>query len=204
MVFFDRAYFATSRKNCRYDRPVICTIHQPNFVPWAAYFEKAAQANIFVIMENCQFEKGGFQNRFRLDDKWFTMSVEQGKSPIVSKRYLRAAGDWMKIVNANSSTKKLEVFNDLICESLSQTNSAIIRRTLEILKIEVKVESDFPTEAVGTQRLVEICQRFGATEYLSGPSGRNYLDLQLFAESGIKVSYFESSDHRPLARMLSA
>ena len=46
------------------------TIHQPNFMPWYPFFEKIQQADIFVLLGHCQFEKNGFQNRFsiHLDD----------------------------------------------------------------------------------------------------------------------------------------
>ena len=36
-------------------------IHQPNFFPWYPYFEKILRADIFVILQNCQFEKNNFQ-----------------------------------------------------------------------------------------------------------------------------------------------
>jgi len=35
--------------------------------------------------------------------------------------------------------------------------------------------------------LVDICKYYNATKYLSGPSGKNYLDFSLFEKENIEV-----------------
>lgn len=40
-----------------------------------------------------------------------------------------------------------------------------------------------------SERLLKICQHFGATNYLSGDSARDYLDVDLFAASGVSVEW---------------
>jgi hypothetical protein len=42
-----------------------------------------------------------------------------------------------------------------------------------------------------TDRLVEICKRLGATEYVSGPSARDYIEPEKFRRAGIGLSFFE-------------
>jgi hypothetical protein len=37
--------------------------------------------------------------------------------------------------------------------------------------------------------LLDLCRKTGATEYLSGPSGKDYLDETIFAAEGITVRY---------------
>ena len=50
--------------------------------------------------------------------------------------------------------------------------------------------SDLPiTELEPTQRLVEICRHVGASAYLPGAEGRNYLDLERFSAAGIEVIF---------------
>ena len=44
----------------------------------------------------------------------------------------------------------------------------------------------------GTQRLVDICKKVNATEYLSGQGGKDYLDVSLFENEKIKIIY-----HKP-------
>ena len=42
------------------------------------------------------------------------------------------------------------------------------------------LEIDYPTHLKSTNRLVDICVQYGATEYLSGIGGKNYLDVKMF------------------------
>ena len=58
-------------------------IHQPNFMPWYPFFQKIQQADIFVILQNCQFEKNNFQNRFNVDNQWYTMRVTKTMENII-------------------------------------------------------------------------------------------------------------------------
>lgn len=176
-------------------------IHQPNFIPWMPFFNKIESVDIFVLLGRCQFEKGGFQNRFRVSPKseWNTMSVHGGLESILSKRYSNHSEDWAKI---RGRFKRLSAFDDLVCESLWETNVAIIKRSCEMLGIKTTIESDWPTEASGGDRLVEICKRFGAATYLSGPSGPKYMDMCVFHNSGIKVELHECADKRSLVELI--
>ena len=40
-----------------------------------------------------------------------------------------------------------------------------------------------------TGRLVSICRQAGATEYVSGPGARAYIDARQFADAGITLTY---------------
>ena len=40
-----------------------------------------------------------------------------------------------------------------------------------------------------SERLLDLCQRFGATQYLSGESAKAYLDVELFAAAGVSVEW---------------
>ena len=51
--------------------------------------------------------------------------------------------------------------------------------------------SDLKAKGIRSDLLVNICKEMGADEYLSGPSGRNYLDDKLFKNEKIRVTYHE-------------
>jgi hypothetical protein len=38
-------------------------------MPWYPFFEKMQQADVFILLGHCQFEKNGFQNRFSINNK---------------------------------------------------------------------------------------------------------------------------------------
>lgn len=169
---------------------MVVSIHQPNFFPWMPFFQKMEQSDVFVILSHCQFEKNGYQNRFKLGDKWHTMSVGRGLFDIKKKEYTAHFDDWKRI-KTNLPQYNLEEFNLLIERSLLGTNTSIITRIAYKLGISTDVEivQDFETSLTGTERLVEICQQYDATKYLSGISGKKYLDLKLFEQAGIEVIF---------------
>ncbi len=173
---------------------MIVTIHQPNFFPYYPFFQKMEESDIFVIMTNCQFEKNNFQNRFNKDGRWLTMSVNKGLDPINTKRYLNHISDWNRIKNTIPLYKSiLNQFDDCISEDLSDTNIKIIYKIRDILNIKTKIVLDYPTSLLSTDRLVDICINNGASKYMSGISGRKYLDLNKFSEKNIDVIFQEET-----------
>ena len=148
------------------------SIHQPNFVPWYPFFQKIKEVDVFVILKECQFEKNGYQNRFNFNDRWYTMSVKKGLEPIRDKVYIEPKKNWDRIKNSLPEYKS--VLNELdkcIGESLSETNYCIIDKFCNMLDIDTLLEIDYPTPLKSTNRLVDICVQFGASEYLSGIGG---------------------------------
>lgn len=174
-------------------------IHQPNFCPTKGYFDKIAAVDLFVIMIHCQWEKGKYQNRFHVGEEWNTMSVNHGLEPIKEKVYTNHEKDWNCITKRYT---KLKAFDELLHPKLYVMNVSIIRHAMGLLNISTSTIFDVPTDLKGTERLVSICKRSNATEYLSGKSGRNYLDLKQFEEAGIKVSFQDNPDLTPLVHLL--
>jgi len=171
---------------------MIVSIHQPNFFPWLPFFEKIKSSDVFVFLRHCQFEKNNYQNRFFYRDAWRTMSVSKGMEPIVQKKYVNYARDWQKIkTNLHDKRQILEEFDDCISESLWDTNQKIITRLLKKLNINVKVEYDDPTDELSNSRLISICKNLGATTYLAGSGGRNYMNLDVWSNAGIDVQFQE-------------
>lgn len=170
-------------------------IHQSNFMPWYPFFQKMDSADVFVIMGNCQYEKGGYQNRFNIDNVWLTMSVGKGIMPIVEKKYVNPHRDWERIKKTCHLYKKeLSLFESCISESLFDTNSAIIEKIRDVLGIKCRIVYDYPTSLTSTERLIDICKKNSADTYVSGISGAKYLDTSLFAANGIKLKYQKKED----------
>ena len=153
-------------------------------------------ADAIVILGNCQFEKGGFQNRFRHKGYWNTFQTSRNGKNINQKIYISPLYDWKIICKRLSIPKRLQDdIAALLGPSLIDTNINIIKYIANRLKIKTKILQDYPTNLSGTERLVDLCQKYGASEYLSGPSGNTYLDKFMFSD--IKLSFFKSSsaDH---------
>jgi hypothetical protein len=168
------------------------------------FFGKIRNCDMFVLLTECQFEKNGYQNRFRFDEQWYTMRVSHGLDPIRYKSYMQPHFDWERIKRTVPGGAALSIFDDCISGALVETNAAIIRTTCKLLGINTPIGADFPTTKRKTERLVEICQTYKATEYLSGPSGKGYLDMEAFDKAGIKIVFTENetADRRALVEVL--
>ena len=98
-------------------------IHQPNFLPWYPFFQKINDVDIFIILKEPQFEKNNFQNRFSLNDEWYTMSVHKGMMPIKNKEYFNPQEDWEQIKKKLHNYENiLSEFEEFITKNLFETN----------------------------------------------------------------------------------
>lgn len=139
-------------------------IHQPNLVPWLPFFHKMQQSDVFIAMIHCQFEKNGFQNRWNVGEDWITKPVVGGTCSIKEKFYT----DGNKLIDVNMP---------------------LILGFAKLLSINTsKIHYDFPTEARGTDRIIEICKRFDCDQYLTNPDATSkYLDEKAMNNAGVEV-----------------
>ena len=146
-------------------------IHQPNFLPWYPFFLKMEQADLFIILGHCQFERSGYQNRFHFENKWNTLSVRSGLELIKDKSYANPFYDWQKIKKGLTKyNKTLSELDELILTNLYDTNTKIIKHLAKKLDINTPILEDKPTNLQSTERLLAICKEYGATTYLAGLS----------------------------------
>jgi hypothetical protein len=79
------------------------------------------------------------------------------------------------------------------CSHLSQLNRRFIEAICAYLSIETRISSsgDYRLVEGQTERLAGLCEQAGATEYISGPAARTYVDERIFIEKGIGLSWFD-------------
>lgn len=191
---------------------MVITIHQPEHLPWLGFFNKIAKADVFVILDSVQFEKNYFQNRNRIlgsnGVQWINIpvSIKGHMDGSIAKTEISLTGG-----NANWRGKYLrtvqqsygkspffsEVFpileNAINIETnyLCDINIAIIKSFCTCLGIEPKYirASEMDIEGQKTELILDICRKAKADVYISGPSGRDYLDLRSFEDNSILVKF---------------
>jgi hypothetical protein len=96
-----------------------------------------------------------------------------------------------------------ELYSGSCDTHLSAINSRFIRHLCGVLGIRTRISHSMGYELSGdrNQRLIGMCRQVGANEYLSGPSARSYIDLGLFKDAGIEVSFFDYSGYREYVQL---
>lgn len=76
-----------------------------------------------------------------------------------------------------------------------EINLRLIEFFRQELKIDVPMVRSSTLDVQGNRSalLLSICKSLGADVYLSGPSGKQYLEQSLFADGGVAIEYHEFS-----------
>jgi len=186
---------------------------QPGYLPWLGYFDQLARSDVFVHLDDVQYDKHGWRNRNRIrvpgEPGWIWLTV-----PVRTTGRFGARLNAMEIDNTSRWSRKhwrsieqyyrrapfyeryapmlRDVYQrrwrwlvelDLALIGLLAEVLGLKRRTLRASCIELQ-RPESPSA-----RLVDFCRHFGADEYLTGAAARSYLDQGAFEEAGIRVIF---------------
>ena len=189
---------------------MIVSAHQPNFAPWLGFFDKALHSDVLVLLDTVQFIKRGYQNRARIKaaggPQWLTV-------PVISKgRYDQATRDveidatakWRAVhlrtlrtvlARAPHRDELLDVVEPVYARDdlhrLADLNVALVRAVADRLGIATRLvlASELELDGSSTRLMVGLTRAVGGDVYLSGPTGRQYLEPELFDEAGLELRY---------------
>jgi hypothetical protein len=181
-------------------------LHQPQFIPYLGFFNKVAQCDVYVVLDDVKAVDGDFTNRNRLKSPqgayWIFIPVKKKdtlikemeisyKTPWVSK-HLKSLTQYGRALFFNSYYSDIEkIYKKKQLEFVMDIDMEFLKWLFDVLEINIKMvySSNLNVKSTKTQRLVDICKAIGADVYLSGIGGKNYLDLTLFEKEGIKVEF---------------
>jgi hypothetical protein len=185
-------------------------IVQSNYVPWRGYFDLIASVDEFILLDDAQYTRRDWRNRNRiktpLGTRWLTIAVEvtgRYTQPIYQTKV--ADPNWAKrhwdVVHQHyaraSGFAELGGFVEELYAAapgpyLTQINRHFLERIARCLGIKTPLNVSLQYEPRGakTERLVDLCMKAGAAEYVSGPAARAYLEEAQFQKLGISVSWF--------------
>lgn len=187
-------------------------IVQSSYIPWKGFFDIVRRVDELVLYDDVQFTRRDWRNRNRIKTPqglvWLTIPVE------AKGNYRRAIKDirvsdpgwstrhWTTLRHAYSRAPCFEAYGPRVEvlyrrvseeELLSRVNFVFLEGLRDMLGIQTPLtwSTDYDAEGSSTARLVSLCERAGATSYLSGPSARAYLNEELFAAAGIEVRWMD-------------
>lgn len=177
-------------------------------MPWLGYFDKMDRSDVFVLLDNVQYKKREYQNRNRIKTSqgwaWITVPVLEKSSWKINEVLINDTFEWRKRhlhaleLNYGKSLyfgNYINLFREFYLKEwrvLSDVNRAGVMLLKDILGISSEVVRASDMEGLReepTLRLIDICRKVGADTYLSGRDGRNYMNMELFEEAGIRVLF---------------
>ena len=196
-------------------------IAQSNYIPWRGYFDLIDSVDHFVLLDTVQYTCNDWRNRNRLKTpertEWLTIPIATSgrfkqricdaevADPSWSRRH------WDRIDQVYRRATRYRQQRDHVASLyhraprrwLSDINCHFIEGICRWLGIATTIHqsAEFPQTDGRTDRLLDMCRRLGATEYVSGPSARSYLDESLFLSEGIAVSYFDYEGFVPYPQL---
>jgi hypothetical protein len=174
-------------------------VHQPHYAPWRPYLEKWRAADVFIVLDTVQYERGGWQNRCTLPDgRWLSVPVH---APLGTRLdQVTVCGDTWRRKHAAA----LPEWRDLVYHRRWYSLVPLALTTMVLLAARhgittpLRVASLLDVDATDpTDRLIALVKAVGGDTYLSGPHGPHYMDMDAFERCGIAVEVRDFSAGLP-------
>ena len=185
-------------------------ILQSNYIPWKGYFDMIAAVDEFILYDDMQYTRRDWRNRNKIKTPqgsvWLTVPVK------VKGQYFQkirdteidgttwAATHWKSLAQHYARAPHFKEIREWLeplymerrYSHLSVLNRTLLEAVCRYLGIGTRISNSWDYTLVDgkTERLADLCRQAGATEYISGPAARDYIDEQVFTAYGIKLTWF--------------
>lgn len=181
------------------------------YFPWVGLLEQIRLADWFVHYDDVQYARG-FYNRVQVKTpsgiRWMTVplrglhrgqrldevAIDEEQDWRAQHRRLLVASHADAPYRDDALALADEVFSMRYrtLGDLSRASTMALARYFGLDQGRTFTDSStLGIEGRGSQRLLDICERFGADCYVTGHGARNYLDHGLFERHGISVEYMD-------------
>jgi len=190
-------------------------ILQSNYIPWKGYFDLIASVDVFVLYDDMQYTRRDWRNRNKIKTpnglQWLTVPVK------VKGRYHQKINEtlimddgwadkhWLQIQqNYKASPYFKEVaewleplYMNMEDAYLSACNHLFITAICDYLDIPTKIldSREFTLSEGKSERLADLCSQLSATEYISGPAAKDYIEEEAFKTRNINLVWFDYSNY---------
>jgi len=191
---------------------VIVAAHQPHYLPWLGYLDKLAKCDVFVVMDDLQYEAQNFQNRNRVKlnhgPSWLTVPLLRGDQTdrVLDKRIDNTGRGgrhhwqqrtWRTLVTHYGRAPYWGHYAPALEDVYARRWDMLIELDLHMLELArdwlgitrpIVRASSLELSGARTERIAALCRAVGATVYLSGRGGSTgYLDTELLARAGVST-----------------
>lgn len=184
--------------------------NQSSYIPWKGYFDIINSVDLFVFYDDVQYTIRDWRNRniIKTKDglKWLSIPCGNQRNRLICNVGI-ADNFWQKkhwkSIVANYSKAPFfnfykpffeEIYLNNTWTNLSDFNQNTIKIiSNEILQISTRFEDSRKYNLKGNKeyRVLDLLQKCKATEYLCGPSAKNYLKEEFLENAEIKLIWKE-------------
>ncbi len=197
---------------------------QSNYIPWKGYFDLLKTADLFVVYDSVQFTKNDWRNRNVIVGPngpiWLSIPVQTAGRPTqrISEVYVTdsrwARKHWTTVVQTLGKRPHFARYHQeweawfteaAQLSLLHDINLVFLRGAASQLSITTPIVDDTEFDlgpGSATERLVALCQLTGATTYVTGPAGLDYMNLDVFRDAALDVEVIDYGDY-PVYRQLT-
>lgn len=191
------------------------SIMQPAYIPWLGYFDRILKSDLYIILDDVAMDKSSktkFTNRNKIRApngwSWLTVplqSVSRSDEKVIYDLKISSDNNWAekhwKSIRSNYSrspyySRYSHFFENFYGQewtylvSMLEESTRYLFQELGIQTQQLK-SSELSPQSKKADLILELCIKVGATTYLSGPFGRDYLDEIAFEKAGIKLQYHD-------------
>lgn len=186
-----------------------CAIMQPTYLPWSGYFNLISQVDVFVFLDDVQYERQSWQNRNRAlvggKAHWLTVpAVRLELTQIFNTVKVDDTQGWRKkhiqlleqTYGKHPHGKEMldaaRGLTDASVTGLADLNIKLIGEFSRRMDLEPRFvrSSELGVEGQRSERLLKICRHFGCDEYLSPVGSAEYLaEDKVFDSASVKLSF---------------
>lgn len=189
-------------------------ISQSNYIPWKGYFDMIAAVDEFILYDCMQYTRRDWRNRNQIKtpqgNHWLTVPVlTKGRYYQTIKETIVDGDEWAMIHwrSLVQNYRRSEYFNEIATwleplythpsSCLSQLNNNFIKAICDYLGIKtiISTSANYNLIEGKTERLADLCLQTGASEYISAPSAKNYINEDVFKKNNIKLTWFDYSGY---------
>lgn len=190
---------------------VVVSGHQPAYLPWLGYFHKMILADVFVFMDDVQFDRQGFIHRNRIkgsggesillsvpihkEDRYRVISeVRTGSQPWQRRHFesIRHAYRHAPFWDTHQSWLR-KIYLERQWDHLADLCWEMLEYFRAQIGIDCRVVRESREDFTGKKSdlVLEHCLRYDATICLTGTMGREYIRYESFHDRGIRVVHQE-------------
>lgn len=154
-------------------------INQPYYYPYAGWFRLFAASDLFVFLDCVQLNRRSYVHRCSSGGKWIhTLPIKKTPRDTTMIKDMQ----WQEGKEKAISPVDLIIgtVQDM-CENLNLHFNCVRSSGMGLTD-----------NLRGQDRIIAICKKLGATEYVNSPGGRHLYDEESFAKEGIKLEFLPS------------